>query len=443
MRFSEVLGQEGPLTTLKNALTTKTFAQAYLLCGPRGTGKTTLARLVARSLVCQNPDGIEPCGSCSACIDAMSSSSLDVIEIDGASNRGIDEIRKINETVAYAPSRGTYKIYTIDEVHMLTKEAFNALLKTLEEPPQHVVFLFATTEPERVPATILSRCQRLILERLRADEISGALKKIAAHLEITADEEALRLIARRADGSLRDAQSLFDQAAAFSNPITPESAAKALGVPSRDHFFAMDAAAKEGARAKAYVLAGELLQSGYSLTSLIGPLVDHFRSIALIHQFGPEAIPLIDETPATFDALKKATEIYPLSKTLSIIDFLIQSGERIAYVVSERAQLEMILMKIISPTPQAQAPVDTSPASQVPQPKTTHNQMGGEAEQKHASATRLPEQPQVDGASTTKEPHSIPPQSKGLSARDETVIRFAAVELEGRVEGSTTEATKE
>ncbi len=242
--FAEVIGQEAIITTLKNAIKNKRLAHAYLFCGSRGTGKTTLARILAKALNCQHPtpEG-EPCNQCASCKEITSGHSLDVLEIDGASHRGIDDVRQINETVGYATSSGCYKIYIIDEVHMLTKEAFNALLKTLEEPPPKVLFFFATTEPHKVLPTILSRCQRFNLTRIPLEKIASKLREICQDLGIAIDEAALRLIAGRAEGGLRNAESLLDQIISFhEGPISLESAAAILGVMSRDSLFALDSA---------------------------------------------------------------------------------------------------------------------------------------------------------------------------------------------------------
>jgi len=208
--FADVIEQEGVVTTLKNAIRLERIGHAYLFCGSRGTGKTTLARLYAKALNCSNRTSeSEPCNRCSSCQEIQSGRSLDVIEIDGASNRGIDDIRNINETVGYAASSGKYKIYIIDEVHMLTKEAFNALLKTLEEPPPHVLFFFATTEPHKVLPTIISRCQRFDLKRISPEKIIQKLATICTDLDIDMAEEGLRTVAIYAEGSMRDAESLL------------------------------------------------------------------------------------------------------------------------------------------------------------------------------------------------------------------------------------------
>ena len=214
--FQEVVGQEHVATTLKNAIRTNHLAHAYLFSGPRGVGKTTMARILAKSLNCElGPTG-SPCNQCSSCLEIAESRSMDVYEIDGASNRGIDEIRNLRENVRYVSARGRYKIYIIDEVHMLTTEAFNALLKTLEEPPEHVLFIFATTEPQKVISTILSRCQRFDFRRLRIQEIVDRIRFIAKEEGIEIDSEADRLLAQKADGSMRDGESMLDQLSSFT-----------------------------------------------------------------------------------------------------------------------------------------------------------------------------------------------------------------------------------
>ncbi len=215
MIFDDVVGQGHVTSTLRNAIASNRVAHAYLFSGTRGCGKTTTARILARALNCSAPVNQNPDNTCDICKEIIDGRSMDVIEIDGASNRGVDEIRNLRDSVRYAPAHGKYKIYVIDEVHMLTKEAFNALLKTLEEPPSHVVFIFATTEVHKVPMTILSRCQRFDFRRIAVDEIIKTLSTIAKAEQITIDDESLMIIAKRADGSLRDSESIFDQVRAF------------------------------------------------------------------------------------------------------------------------------------------------------------------------------------------------------------------------------------
>ncbi|HHY19244.1 MAG TPA: DNA polymerase III subunit gamma/tau [Firmicutes bacterium] len=217
--FKDVAGQEHIISTLQNAIETGRVAHAYLFAGPRGTGKTTTARLLAKALNCVNGPTSSPCDECESCIAIREGRSLDVFEIDGASNRGIDEIRELRETVRFKATQGNYKVYIIDEVHMLTTEAFNALLKTLEEPPEHVIFVFATTEPQKIPATILSRCQRFTFRRIPSDVIVQRLTEISEKEGIQAEEGALRLLAETAQGGMRDAISLLDQSIAFSENI--------------------------------------------------------------------------------------------------------------------------------------------------------------------------------------------------------------------------------
>ena len=237
-RFDEVVGQEHITATLKNAIKNNRIAHAYLFTGPRGVGKTTTARIMAKALNCLNPKDSEPCNECEMCLSIQSTQSLDIIEIDGASNRGIDEIRTLRDSVKYAPTKGKYKIYIIDEVHMLTKESFNAFLKTLEEPPAHTIFIFATTDVHKVPLTIISRCQRFDFRRIQLDTIKILLAKIAVSENIKIDDKTLTIIAKKADGALRDAESFFDQIVSFcGNDIESSTVSKMLNLVDDDIYF--------------------------------------------------------------------------------------------------------------------------------------------------------------------------------------------------------------
>jgi DNA polymerase-3 subunit gamma/tau len=287
MRFEDVVGQAHVTTTLRNALAEGRLAHAYLFSGPRGVGKTTTARLLAKVVNCLSPQGANPDNTCENCREITEGRSFDVLEIDGASNRGVDEIRNLRESVRYTPARGRYRVYIIDEVHMLTKEAFNALLKTLEEPPAHVLFIFATTEVHKVPPTILSRCQRFEFRRIPVAEITGNLRAIAGAEGIAMDDDALGLIARRGDGSLRDAQSLFDQVVSLcGRSVTAAQIVDALHMVDHEMYFRVSDLVRGRDAAGAIALVDELMTGGHDLREFLSGVLEHFRNLMIACETG-------------------------------------------------------------------------------------------------------------------------------------------------------------
>ncbi|MGI6225380.1 MAG: DNA polymerase III subunit gamma/tau [Peptococcales bacterium] len=282
-KFSEVIGQEHISITLKNAIKQNRVAHAYLFCGPRGTGKTSSAKILAKAVNCLNLTDDEPCNECTNCQAINAGNFLDVLEIDAASNRGIDEIRDIRDKVKFAPSQGKVKVYIIDEVHMLTSEAFNALLKTLEEPPGHVLFILATTEAQKIPLTILSRCQRFDYRKISTNEIKEHLLTIVNQEEINIEESALNTIARKAAGGMRDAISVLDQCIAFAgNNITSDHVEKVLGTLGEEQILNISNAISQKDAGKAITLLNEYLQSGKDVKQVVRDLSEFYRQIMLL-----------------------------------------------------------------------------------------------------------------------------------------------------------------
>lgn len=281
--FADVVGQEHITTTLKNAILNNRIAHAYLFAGPRGCGKTTTARILAKSLNCTNSKNGEPCNECEMCKSFLTSQTLDIIEIDGASNRRIEEIRTLRESVKYAPTKGNYKVYIIDEVHMLTTESFNALLKTLEEPPEHTIFIFATTDVHKVPLTIISRCQRFDFRRIEMTVIKNQLKEIAGAEGIEIDDLALTLIAKKADGALRDAQSLFDQIISFSgNKVESHMLSQMLNLIDEEIFFEISDSVIEKNFKNAFNITQKIYENGWNFIDFLNGLNEHFRNIMTV-----------------------------------------------------------------------------------------------------------------------------------------------------------------
>ena len=280
--FKDLVGQTAVSRTLSHAISAGRIAHAYLFSGPRGTGKTSTAKILAKSLNCEKGPTPEPCGVCKNCTKIADGTALDVFEIDAASNRGIDEMRDLREKVKFTPAEGRYKVYIIDEVHMLTTEAFNALLKTLEEPPAHVVFILATTEPHKVPATIQSRCQRFDFRRITVEEIEARLAYVAQEMKIPCEKEALRLIARQADGGMRDALSLLDQCASLDgDTLTAACVEENLGLIGHEPIYRLTKSIGERAKGEVLETIAELLALGKDPMQLLAELTLHLRSLMI------------------------------------------------------------------------------------------------------------------------------------------------------------------
>lgn len=438
--FREVVGQDAVVATLKNSIRLGTVAHAYLFSGSRGVGKTTLARLFAKALNCEKlgPDQ-EPCNQCRSCLEISGGQSLDVIEIDGASNRGIDDIRKINETVGYVPSYGKYKIYIVDEVHMLTKEAFNALLKTVEEPPEKAKFFFATTEPQKVLSTIASRCQRFDLGRILLAQIISKLERIAADLQRVVEPDALHLIASFSEGSLRDAEVFLDQIFCFAEgAISADLVRKAFGLIPQEQLFALDKAFADSHLPFAFELSDSLFQSGKDLSHFLEQLIDHYRLLTLCKTMGAQPLP-----PSLASSYAQSARLYTQAQCLYILDYLLQAESRLQKSVCQRVSLEAILLHILRSKNRIPVEVlvrrlteleqkwggkDLPPSETPPSPAKTTT----EAPAKTEPVLSLKPVPFNPYKVLPEAPPSTPPLSKPSSHYD-TLIRFAAVELEGSV----------
>src|SRR5918999_1592347 len=303
--FAELVGQQHVARTLQNALRQARIAHAYLFTGTRGIGKTTTARILAKALNCEQGPAPEPCNQCASCQTITLGNALDVMEIDGASNRGIDEIRDLREKIRYAPTRSRYKIYIIDEVHMLTEHAFNALLKTLEEPPPQVVFIFATTEPQKVPITILSRCQRFDFRKVTSPEIARCLGEIAEQEGVHISETALHRIGRRAQGSLRDAQTLFDQVVAYCGlEVLDQDIEQLLGMAGEDRILRLLEAIMARQAHTVFEQLTHLLQQGHDTRELCRYLLELLRDL-LVVKVVPKGHEGLDRPPSELETLQK------------------------------------------------------------------------------------------------------------------------------------------
>jgi len=344
--FDEIIGQNHIVATLKNAIQGNRLAHAYLFAGPRGVGKTSTARILAKALNCKEGLTANPCQKCSSCKEINDGRSLDVIEIDGASNRGIDEIRVLRENVKFSPTSGKFKVYIIDEVHMLTTEAFNALLKTLEEPPEFVKFIFATTQPHKVIPTILSRCQRFDFRRITALEITAQLELIVASENINVDKEVLFAIARSSDGSMRDAESVLDQLASFSQQkISLKDVISVLGLVEQEALFEItDKIIQKDAKG-ALGLFNKLIDDGKDISVFLANLIEHFRNL-MIAKVTKGDSKLIDLPQDICEGLLKQSGAFSLEEIFSIFNILVNTQEMAKRLESLRIPLEISLIRL-------------------------------------------------------------------------------------------------
>lgn len=347
MKFDDVAAQTHVTHTLKNAFRQNRLAHAYLFAGPRGVGKTTTARLLAKLVNCEHPTpDAEPDNTCEMCTEITEGRSFDVLEIDGASNRGVDEIRNLREAVRYGPAKGKYKVYIIDEVHMLTKEAFNALLKTLEEPPSRILFIFATTEVHKLPATIISRCQRFDFRRVTVDEIRTNLRAIATKEGISIDEDALLMIAKKGDGSLRDAQSIFDQVVALcGRSITKDQILQALNIVDQDYYFRVTDLVKAKDGKGGLDLVQEIMERGYDLRDFLAGLTEHLRNILTVVTTGSTT--LIEESDYYRNRYAEVAKHFSVADVLRLLRFVNSTEAALRWSSQPRFKLETDIVQMI------------------------------------------------------------------------------------------------
>ena len=347
--FNDVIGQEHIVRTLKNQIENNNVGHAYLFCGTRGTGKTSTAKIFSRAVNCTNLHNDEPCNECENCREILEDKTMDVVEIDAASNNSVDDIRELRENVKYSPAKAKYKVYIIDEVHMLSQGAFNALLKTLEEPPSYVIFILATTEPHKIPATILSRCQRFDFKRVTVKDISSRMRYICEKEGIEADEKALNLIARNSQGALRDALSILDQCISFEgNKISYNDVIELLGSVNIEQLFDLaESIIKEDTRKSLQIL-NDFIIWGKDVRNLVNDLIDHFRNL-MVCKISNDLDEIISLPEETIDLLKQQAETIDTNNLIRILNILSEAQDGMKISSNPRVLMEVTMMKIAQP----------------------------------------------------------------------------------------------
>ena len=414
--FDDVIAQPHITTTLKSQITNGKTAHAYLFTGSRGTGKTTCARIFAKAINCENSADGNPCLSCSVCVDAENEALSDIIEIDAASNNGVDDIRDLRDGAVYSPERCRYKVYIIDEVHMLSVNAFNALLKIIEEPPPYVKFVLATTEVHKVLPTILSRCQRFDFRRIMPDDIAKRLLYIAGEEKINLSEEAALLIARLADGGMRDALSLLDQCIAYSTDVTLETVSAASGIAGRDYLFDIIESVVRGDTSTALTITDKLYSMSKDITRLCEELILQFRNIMLIKSV-PERKELIACLPSEQERLSAIASSLSIEDILSKLTVLQECNERLSRSLAKRVEFEMCLVKLCTLM---------GAAVSIPKPKVTETPQQTFAEPASAPLTDkfvppVKEEPKPQPVAETKTEKPKPEPVKAEPSKQEPV----------------------
>jgi DNA polymerase-3 subunit gamma/tau len=428
--FDEVVGQEVTIKILKNQIISGRIGHAYLFTGIRGTGKTTIAKIFARAINCPNNHDGNPCNVCKTCREIEQPGVMDIIEIDAASNRGVDEIRDIREKVKYPPTLGRYKVYIIDEVHMLTREAFNALLKTLEEPPAHVVFILATTEPNKLPMTILSRCQRFDIRPIAQQAIVDRMKEILQDIGVDVEEEALQFIATRGDHSMRDALSILDQVIDLredGKAITYAQVLDFLGMADRPTILRLagDVVAEDAAAA--LEILQDLKARGRDATLILDQLIDMFRQILVVQSTGTAAKEILGLGDGDLAELGGIAEQAASSRLFSMMDVLIEAKEKLKYNDMAEVILEMTVLKLSTGAGAFETPVQQKPVSSAPKKRVRRKpakvqpepapEIKAEPQTTEAVKEEAPPAPQTHAPEPQREPKPEPqPESQDVSA---------------------------
>ena len=343
--FSHVVGQRSIIETLRNQVVNDRIAHAYLFCGSRGTGKTSTAKILARAINCEHPENGDPCGKCANCIRMENDESLDIIEIDAASNNGVDEMRDLRDTVKYPPQYGKYKVYIIDEVHMLSTSAFNALLKTLEEPPAHIVFILATTEPQKLPETILSRCQRFDFGRIAVADIQERLREAAAGSGATVSNGALTVIARAAEGGMRDALSILDMCLGYGDNINEEMVRSILGTCDQGFLFTFAHALATENTTELFRMIDQVMRNGRDPGVFIKDISYHIRTLLLAKCCPEEIGDILDLTDEDADEFRRQAEAFSVTRLMTILDLYMNAENEMRFSSSPRLTLENVCLK--------------------------------------------------------------------------------------------------